>query len=56
MNEQNQYTWPNKSLLSRDEITAILDTSLPNGEKLSEEDVQHSILQLVIEDHNRRQP
>src|SRR5271157_1929083 len=50
MKEQNQYTWPNKSLLSRDEIMVILDPSLPNGERLREEEVQHSILQLIIED------
>src|SRR5260370_6088941 len=50
MNEQSQYAWPNKSLLSRDEITAILDALSPNGERLSEEDVQCSILQLIIAD------
>lgn len=50
MNEQSQHTQTSKNELLRDEITTILNPPLLNGERLSEEDIQCSILQLIIED------
>jgi len=50
MDEQLQYTSSEKNLLSRDKLLAILDSPLLNGEMLSQECTQTSILDLIRTD------